>query len=86
MPEVQTIKKAKLKDTNIPRRLVDKHKANKGIKTCCKNENNLNVEGFKTSEDRPHTDKIVMTCSKCGCRHFRMGMDAAGAIGKGKRI
>lgn len=79
---VETIKKTALKNTNIPRRMVDRQKANKKIKACCRDEANLMVEGRKTSENRPHTDMLMFTCTKCNCRHFVAGLDAGAGVGQ----
>ena len=83
---VATTQNVEARKSNIQPRMLARQKANGKIKDCCRNDGNLMVQGFKTNQDRPKTDMIVMTCNVCSCRHIVAGLDAGGAKKVGRNL
>lgn len=78
-PLIPVGEKRKVRDVldQISAKQLDALENNAALQPCCRNAKQHDVELFKTHDDAPGPDLMVLTCS-CGRRHFRM----AGGGGK----
>src|SRR3990167_925998 len=60
----------------IPAKVIDAFEGNPGLKPCCKNVRDHDIELFKTHEELVTPNMAIITCS-CGRKHYRA---AAGGV------